>query len=301
MRPRRSWPRSGGTASVRLDVVHRLPRWSNVGRLPSPSKSLESEPPMTDFNTVVVATIDGSALSLREFLRMLLRKGDLEPLIVEAIEAKLIATAAKQEGVAVSDSELQQAADDYRRSLDLHKAAGTRDWLAQNHLTVEDLEAALEGELLRQKLADRVTQGQLEKHFAQNASQYDQAELSHIVVANEGMANELLSKIRDDEASFAALAYEYSLDAQSREAGGALGVLSRSSLNPAVAAAVFAANQGDVVGPVQTDMGFHLIKVKALHRAQFNAETAATIRQELFAAWLQSRKTRVEVPLYECI
>ncbi len=256
---------------------------------------------MTDFNTVVVATIDGSALSLREFLKTLMLKGDLEPLIAEAVEAKLIATAAKQQGLTVSEGELQQAADDHRRSLGLHKAAGTRDWLKHNHLAVEDLEASLEGALLRQKLTDRVTQGQLEKHFARNASQYDQAELSHIVVENEGIANELLSKIRDDEVSFAELAYDYSIDAQSREAGGALGVISRSSLNPAVASAVFAASQGDVVGPVKTDMGFHLIKVKALHRAEFNADTAATIRQELFGAWLQSRKTRVEVPLYKCI
>jgi parvulin-like peptidyl-prolyl isomerase len=56
-----------------------------------------------------------------------------------------------------------------------------------------------------------------------------------------------------------------------------------------------------VVGPVKTEAGFHLIKVKALHRAEFNADTAATIRQELFDAWVQSRKTRMEVPLYECV
>jgi peptidylprolyl isomerase len=265
------------------------------------NKVLESEQDMTDFNTVVVATIDGSSLSLKEFLQALMMKGELEPLIAEAIEEKLIRTAAKQQGLTVSDGELQQAADDYRRRLGLHKAAGTRDWLKQNHLTVEDLEAGLEGALLRQKLADRVTQGKLEKHFAQNASQYDQIELSHIVVAHEGMANELLSKIQDDETSFAELAYDYSLDAESREAGGYLGVVNRSTLNPAVASAVSAASEGDVVGPVKTEAGFHLIKVKALHRAEFNADTAATIRQELFDAWVQSRKTRMEVPLYECV
>jgi len=256
---------------------------------------------MTDLNTVVVATIEGSALSLGEFLQFLMRKGDLEPLIAEAMEAKLIAAAAKQEGLAVSEGELQQAADDCRRRLGLHKAAGTQEWLKQNHLTVEDLEASLEAELLREKLADRVTQGRLEKHFAQNASHYDQAKLSHIVVENEGIAKELLSKTQDDERAFGDLAHDYSLDAQSREAGGNLGVVSRCTLNPAVASAVFAANEGDVVGPVKTDMGFHLIKVEALRRAEFNADTAATIRQELFGVWLQSRKTRLEVSLYECI
>ncbi len=256
---------------------------------------------MTDFNKVVVATSDGSALSLKEFLRALMMNGDLEPLIAEAIETKLIAAAAKQEGLTVSQSELQQAADDYRQSLGLHKAAGTQEWLKQNHLTVADLEAGLEGTLLRQKLADRVTQGRLEKHFAQNASHYDQAELSHIVVQDEGIANELLSKTQDDERAFGDLAHDYSTDAESREAGGSLGVVSRCTLNPAVASAVFAAHEGEVVGPLKTDMGFHLIKVEALRRAEFNADTAATIRQELFGAWLESRKTRLEVPLYECI
>src|SRR2546423_8203721 len=98
----------------------------------------ESEQPMSDFNAVVVATIDGSALSLREFLRALMAQGDLQPLIKEAVEGILIATAAKREGLSVSEDELQQAADDYRRSLGLHKAEGTHNWLRQNHLTAED-------------------------------------------------------------------------------------------------------------------------------------------------------------------
>jgi putative peptide maturation system protein len=266
-------------------------------------ETFESEQHVSDLSAVVVATIDGSALSLREFLRALMAKGELQPLIEEAIQTALIATAAKREGLTVSEGELQRAADDYRRSLGLHKAAGTQNWLRQNHLTIEDLESSLERTLLTQKLANRVTRGQVEKHFAQNAGHYDQAELAHIVVRNEGMANELLSKIRDDELSFAELAREYSIDAQSKDVGGSLGLVSRSTLNPAVASAVFAAHDGDVVGPVKTDMGFHLVKVKAIRRAQLNADTAATIRQELFGDWLQdqARKARVEVPLYECI
>ena len=67
------------------------------------------------------------------------------------------------------------------------------------------------------------------------------------------------------------------------------------------ASAVFAAHEGDVVGPVKTDMGFHLIKVEALRRADSTADTAATNVQDLIGAWLQSRTTRMEVQLYECI
>jgi putative peptide maturation system protein len=256
---------------------------------------------MTDLNSVTVATLDGEALSFGEFLQSLKVSGNLSALLGPVVEGKLIASAAKKEGVSVKDDELQQAADDFRRGAGLHKAAETQRWLKQSRLTAADLESSLENVLLRQKLEEKLTQGRVEEHFARNRAQYDQAQLTHLVVAKEGLANELLSQIQEEGIEIADLALKHSLDQGTRRAGGYLGLVSRGDLRPAVASAVFSAQPGDVIGPLKTDRGYHLIKVEAIHRAELNQATAAAIRQELFSSWLQEQvwKVGLEVKLYD--
>jgi putative peptide maturation system protein len=258
---------------------------------------------MTALNSVTVATFDGKALSFSEFLHALKVRGDLNALLGPVIEGRLIASAAQEEGISVNDDELQRAADDFRRGAGLHKAEATQEWLEQSHLTAADLESSLENGLLRQKLAQKLTQGRVEEHFARNRAQYDQVELSHLVVAKEGVATELLSQIQEEGLDIADLAVKHSLDEGTRRASGYLGLVSRADLKPAVAKAVFGAQAGEVIGPIQTDRGYHLIKVEAIHRAELNEETAAAIRQELFSCWLQEQtwKGGLEVKLFDYI
>jgi parvulin-like peptidyl-prolyl isomerase len=254
---------------------------------------------MADWKLTVVATVQGEPLTLQELLQVGRRSGKFKALIEDAVREKVVAQAARRAGLTVSTPELQQAADLFRRRAKLTKAGDTHRWLADHQMTVDDLEANLEQELLQQKLAAQGPPLRVVQFFAEHRTRYDRARLAHLVVAQESAAQELLSQIQEEELDFAALARQHSLDHESRPRGGSLGVVHRKSLSPAVESAVFNARKGQVVGPVKTDMGYHLIKVEEILLGQLDAGIADAIRQELFRSWLreQIQKAQVDVRL----
>src|SRR5262249_24392417 len=193
------------------------------------------------------------------------------------------------------------AADVCRKARGLHKASETQAWLAERRLGVEDFQALVERPLLRRKLAEHLTSGQVERYFAENRSQFDRARLSQILVGREGIASELLAQITEDGADFAALARKHSLDETSAPAGGSLGVVDRKNLSPPDDAAGFGARPGDVVGPFKTPQGFHVIKVEEILPAQLDDKTTEAIRDRLFEDWLRQRQrlARVQMPLLD--
>jgi putative peptide maturation system protein len=256
---------------------------------------------MSDFNAIVVATVHGEDLSLHEFLQTLKLNGQLATLLSKAVVDKLVRDLARREGIAVTDRELQQAADQLRARAGLYKAEDTGAWLARNRLSVGDLETLAERTVVQRKLRDKVTQGKVEAFFDANRSRYDRARAAHLVVDSEGLASELLCQIRDEGRDFTELARQHSLHEDSRQAGGRLGLVQRKNLNSAVAEAIFNARPSTVVGPVKTDLGYHLILVQEVLPAQLDDRTADTVKDELFLAWLQEelQQAKATVKLYE--
>ena len=65
----------------------------------------------------------------------------------EIEDEALAAQAAAQEGLTVSDAELQNAVDEYRLSRELEKADDTHCWLESIGLSIEDVEQFLEADV----------------------------------------------------------------------------------------------------------------------------------------------------------
>jgi len=86
-----------------------------------------------------------------------------------------------------------------------------------------------------------------------------QVNAAHILVKGEEKARELLDKVNAGE-SFAKLAQENS-DCPSGKRGGELGWFGRGQMVREFEQAAFDAEKGQVVGPVKTEFGWHLIKV----------------------------------------
>ncbi len=84
--------------------------------------------------------------------------------------------------------------------------------------------------------------------------------IRQIVVSSETEAQEIIALL-ENGADFNALARERSIDPAARGNGGDLGFISRGETVAEFEAAAFAAEPGEVVGPVQTEYGYHLIEV----------------------------------------
>ena len=85
------------------------------------------------------------------------------------------------------------------------------------------------------------------------------ARASHILVESEEKANELLAQINEG-ADFAQLAMENS-SCPSKAQGGDLGEFSPGMMVPEFDKAIFSNEAGSIVGPVQTQFGYHLISI----------------------------------------
>ncbi|MDY3202659.1 peptidylprolyl isomerase [Methanocorpusculum sp. GPch4] len=82
---------------------------------------------------------------------------------------------------------------------------------------------------------------------------------SHILVKTEAEAKEIMQKIKAGD-DFAKLAKLYS-QCPSGNAGGDLGYFGKGQMVKPFEEACFKAKAGDVLGPVKTQFGWHLIKV----------------------------------------
>jgi peptidyl-prolyl cis-trans isomerase C len=111
-----------------------------------------------------------------------------------------------------------------------------------------------------------------------------------VVQQTRRRAEDILKKAKAGE-DFAVLAAAFSEDPGSRDSGGDLGWVVRSKLDPTFAKAAFAAEKGQVVGPVRSAYGFHLLKVEDRRPArQLPYEAVAErIRKELLSRLKESK------------
>lgn len=147
------------------------------------------------------------------------------------------------------------------------------------------------------------------KQYEANLASYSTPEersASHILIAvrpdasdadkaaAEKKAAAIAAQVRANPASFAGVAKAESQDPGSAREGGALGSFGRGSMVKPFEDAVFAAKAGDIVGPVRTDFGWHVIRVTGVKPAtqrpfdevkgQIEAELKRARAQEKFQA-----------------
>ena len=139
---------------------------------------------------------------------------------------------------------------------------------------------------MRELLKDvSVEADEVQAFYDLNKAQFQKGEsvcAKHILVDTEDECNEILAKVTNGEMTFEAAAKEFS-KCPSGQNGGDLGEFGKGQMVPEFEQAAFAAELGQVVGPVVTQFGAHLIKVEAKSAATVAAleEVEEQIRQHL--------------------
>lgn len=176
--------------------------------------------------------------------------------------------------------------------------------IEQSGLTEPEIEEEIRKIVLQNEISDRVaadvevTDEEIAAFYEQNAATRfgAKAKARHILVKSEADATRILSQL-DKGADFAKIAQEESIDPGSGQNGGDLGEFGPGQMVPAFEEAVFTAQEGDVVGPVKTEFGFHVIEVQELNEApeladvreEISDEIAETRQGELLQERLQQR------------
>jgi parvulin-like peptidyl-prolyl isomerase len=238
-----------------------------------------------------VVKIDGKAIALDEFVHSLKLTGQFGALLDQFVRDRLAALAARKAGIQVTEAEIQERANQFRRVLGLHRAADTARYLDAMRVSPEQWETHITESLYQEKMMRKVGSEQtVEGYFKLNMPKFDSIEVSHIMLDSEAKAREVIAVLREDPDSFEEMAREHSI-ADTRQQGGLIGKVLRGSLRSDVEAKVFNAAAGDLLGPFPSPdrTTFEIFRVNTKRPARLDDDTATEIRRLLREEWFQAR------------
>lgn len=107
-----------------------------------------------------------------------------------------------------------------------------------------------------------------------------QVRASHILVTSKEQADEIYAILKDDPAQFEKMVEQYTIDTGSKATQGDLDYFMHAEMVPEFADAAFAAEKGSITEPVQSQYGYHIIKVTD-KRSYEDMKAAGSTEEEL--------------------
>jgi foldase protein PrsA len=211
----------------------------------------------------VVAEVNDVKITKEEFYDYLVSQNGDEALNALILD-KIIALELEENNIKISqdqiDAEYQVAVEAYGDEATMEQALAyygfTKDEFLKNIEMNLSIEALIEPSIT-------ITDEEIEAYFEENKDDFNEAEqvkASHILVATEEEANDVLAKIQSGD-SFEELAKEYSTDTVSATNGGDLGYFTKYDMVEEFSNAAFSLDINEVSEPVKTTYGYHIIKV----------------------------------------
>lgn len=195
--------------------------------------------------------------------------------LARLITNKLVADAAKQKGITVSEGDVQTTLSQ------AISQSGGKDQLnaqaAQQGIAANDVHDFIYYALLQQKLDDQLTKD----------AKIDYVDLAVIALTDKGTADEVLAQVQADPSQFAAVAKAKSLDTNSKDNGGELGQIPVSNLPDPLKTDIASKSDGDIFEE-QIQGAYYVILLKS-HTSKSISDASGS--QEAQAAQQQAFQT----------
>ncbi|MDW7668236.1 MAG: peptidylprolyl isomerase [Bacillota bacterium] len=186
-----------------------------------------------------------------------------ESVLENMITDKALEQIALENGVEVSDEELESQFETYKSQFPSDEDYQT--FLDTNMMTEDYLKNTIrKDQLINEYLQDysqelEVNDSDLETYYEENKDGIDKVRASHILVEDPMVAQDVLAKLYEGE-DFAEMAKEYSIDG-SAQSGGDLGFFGKGQMIPEFEEVAFSLEVGELSGLVESQFGVHIIKV----------------------------------------
>ncbi|GAB1541212.1 hypothetical protein NUACC21_38820 [Scytonema sp. NUACC21] len=218
------------------------------------------------------------------------------PAVVESIlTRKIIISTAQEAGIKAEPEELQQAADNLRLISHLQSADATWAWLQQHSLSLDNFKELVYYNVISSKLTEYLFADKVEPFFIEHQLNYAKVAAYEVVLDDKDLAMELFYAIQEEKISFSEVAHKYIQDTELRRCGGYKGILSPTDLKPEISAAVFAATPPQILKPIITSQGVHLIFVEEIIQPTLDEMLRSKILSDLFSEWLKEQVEQLEV------
>jgi hypothetical protein len=157
------------------------------------------------------------------------------------------------------------------------------------HLSEESYEQwVVRPAVARQKLKDK-----LEAQVGQSA---EQVHAAHILVDTSDLAQQIYNQVTQPNADFAQAAIDQSTDESTAVNGGDLGWFVRGEMVKPFEDLAFSLQPGEIGQPVQTEFGWHIIKVFAHEPDRPLTDDQITkLKTQVVEQWLASQKADMRI------
>jgi len=205
----------------------------------------------------------------------------------EAIDRMLLRQIALQEDITADPEVIEAEVAEVQAQVEESEVFA--DWaafLTENRLTEESVRRLIADSLLTEGLTE----------LRGVPKEAEQVQASHILVETEETGQEVLDKLDEGE-DFADLAAEYSMDPGSKDQGGDLGWFPRGQMVPEFEEAAFELEPDETSDLVQSDYGYHIIRVLAKEEREIDAELYAQMQQRDFQVWFEDQRAESDIEM----
>ncbi len=157
--------------------------------------------------------------------------------------------------------------------------------------------------LLERKVATQLTEASEKKYYKEHLDRFstDRVHVQQILAADETQAKKFLTMAQEPNADFQSIAEKFSKDPSAKNNRGDLGFIGRGRFVREFTDAVFSAPIGEIVGPIKTDYGYHLVKVidkrmgKPLEFEDVQFQVRSALREELMRNYVDNLKAQSKI------
>ena len=162
----------------------------------------------------------------------------------------------------------------------------------------------LASRVLQKNLGSKFTDSAAKKYYSAHKTRYstEQVRALHILIRDEHKAADVYKNAKDlSDDDFQELAEKISDDPSAKNNRGDLGYFGHDRMVPEFTEAAFSGVKGDVVGPIKTSYGYHIIRIvdkkpgKPLEFDEVELRVKNDMRQELTQVYVSKLKKTAKV------
>jgi foldase protein PrsA len=225
-------------------------------------------------------------------------KALLQEVLGFLISASWVEGEAAALGVKASDKEVKKRFQQIREQ-QFPKPGEFEKFIANSGQTVSDLLLRVKGNLLAQKIQQKivksksnVSQAQVAKYYNEHKQRFEVPEkraVNIILTKTEAAAKKAKAEVSSGK-SFASVAKSVSIDPVTKSKGGLLPEVTKGQQEQALSEAIFSAKPNVLSGPVKTPFGFYIFDVKSATSGSVQplAQAQASVKSQLVATQQQA-------------